>query len=331
MVANAFELGDHAADGRDFRASSGSTREHAPRPLPLQRGTRRVSPRPTRPRHRAARRSPTRPRWPDDASADSAAIAAGILGRIHEARLEPVEALSYYRRIEGRNRDAGDAIGSLTARSLSVPEMSIVRSAGRISQARTAGREWQSPAARRHRPQHRRGRRAGLSGRRDATVPRRNDLGSIASVELAGIRPIHQARVAVGDGRIDVAERVRPVELQLPAEGAYLVMLRGEDRFASGLVVVTPLEIAVNPSETGRLRVAVRDARTRRGVPGAQVKVIGARASRCRSARRTSAACSSPMGSQGASRSSREGDHRSAIHRAPPWLSGITRGPRPRG
>jgi hypothetical protein len=109
--------------------------------------------------------------------------------------------------------------------------------------------------------------------------PGRDDLGAVASVDLAGIRPVHQAKVAVGDGHtVDLAERVRRVELPIENEGAYLVMLRGDDRFASGLVVLTPLEVQVAPSpESGRIRIAVRDVRTGRGVPGAQVKVVGSR------------------------------------------------------
>ena len=110
--------------------------------------------------------------------------------------------------------------------------------------------------------------------------PGRDDLGSVASVDLAGIRPVHRAKVAIGDGRVDVAERARRVELPIVGEGAYLVMLRGDDRFASGLVVLSPMspmDLEVTTSETGRVRIAVRDARTRRGVPGATVKVIGSR------------------------------------------------------
>ncbi len=109
--------------------------------------------------------------------------------------------------------------------------------------------------------------------------PGRDDLGAVASVDLAGIRPVHQAKVTVGDGKtVDLSERVRRVELPIDGEGAYLVMLRGDDRFASGLVVLTPMELEVTPSpESGRMRIAVRNARTRRGVPGAQVKVIGSR------------------------------------------------------
>ncbi len=219
---------------------------------------------------------------PENTSSEAAAITAqavALLGRIHEARLEPVEALAYYRRIANRVSDAADAVEALTSRSLSVPEISVVRpDVLKNAAAPDGGRRLAVPLT--------------VTCRNLAEVDvrvypvdvmrlfsGRDNLGAIATVELAGIRPLYQAKVAVGDGNgVDLEAKPRGIELPLPGDGAYLVMLRGEDLFASGLVVVTPLEIERNSSpETGRLRVTVRDARTRRGVAGAHVKVIGAR------------------------------------------------------
>ena len=53
-------------------------------------------------------------------------------------------------------------------------------------------------------------------------------------------------------------------------------MARGDDLYASGVALVTPLEIEVREEPTaGRVRVTVRDARTRSLVPKVQVKVTG--------------------------------------------------------
>ena len=212
-----------------------------------------------------------------------ASQAIALLGRIHEARLEPAEALAYYRRIDGRVPDAAEAVEALTAKSLRVPEVSVVRPRGRDAKPGVPGAAAANPPA--------------LSldvtcrnlAELDVRVypvdllrlfPGRDDLGAVASVDLAGIRPVHQAKVAVGDGKtVDLsASASAGSSCRSIGEGAYLVMLRGDDRFASGLVVLTPMELEVTPSpETGRMRIAVRNARTRRGVPGAQVKVIGSR------------------------------------------------------
>jgi hypothetical protein len=62
----------------------------------------------------------------------------------------------------------------------------------------------------------------------------------------------------------------------LPKEGAYLVMARGENLYASGIALVTPLELeVVEEPDSGRVRVVVRDAITKDLVPKVQVKVIG--------------------------------------------------------
>ena len=48
----------------------------------------------------------------------------------------------------------------------------------------------------------------------------------------------------LGDGK-DYRDRERPLTLPLKEEGAYLVVCRGDDLHASGLVLVTPLAVEV--------------------------------------------------------------------------------------
>ena len=103
----------------------------------------------------------------------------------------------------------------------------------------------------------------------------RRNLDGIAGIDLAGITPLHESTVKLGEGS-DFADRVRTLELPLPREGAYLVMARGENLYASGIALVTPLELeVVEEADSGRVRVVVRDATTRDLVPKVQVKVIG--------------------------------------------------------
>ncbi len=53
-------------------------------------------------------------------------------------------------------------------------------------------------------------------------------------------------------------------------------MARGDNLYASGIVLVTPLEMEVlEEADSGRVRVTVLDARTKDPVPKVQVKVIG--------------------------------------------------------
>ncbi len=53
-------------------------------------------------------------------------------------------------------------------------------------------------------------------------------------------------------------------------------MVRGDDLYASGIVLVSPLELEVlEEADFGRVRVTVRNANTKEFVPKVQVKVIG--------------------------------------------------------
>lgn len=135
------------------------------------------------------------------------------------------------------------------------------------------------------------------------------NLTEIAAVNLAGIKPLIEKTVTLGDGldyedkdlRIDLALAIGKAEAAARAEGAakpdgaakadgaakpepagprttgaYLVICRGDEHISSGLVLVTPLALDVQ-EEPGsrRVRVNVVDAINRGGVKNVHVKVIG--------------------------------------------------------
>jgi alpha-2-macroglobulin len=114
----------------------------------------------------------------------------------------------------------------------------------------------------------------------------RRNLNGIASIDLAGVTPLVEKTVALGDGA-DYDDKSKSIDLPLTKEGAYLTMIRGDNLYASGIVLVSPLEMEVleegSPLNAGpgavsdavRVRVTVRDARTKELLPKVQVKVIG--------------------------------------------------------
>jgi hypothetical protein len=103
----------------------------------------------------------------------------------------------------------------------------------------------------------------------------RRNLNGIATIDLAGVTPLVEKTVALGDGA-DYDDRSKSIDLPLTKEGAYLTMIRGENLYASGIVLVSPMEMEVlEEAENGRARIAVRDARTKEFLPKVQVKVIG--------------------------------------------------------
>ncbi len=219
-----------------------------------------------------------------------------ILGQIYDARRQPGKALEYYRQVADRFSDAASAIQAYTRKDLKVPEVSIVRPAARSWPTSTAGESRErgfrvidvvGPASR-----HAEARCASrASASITATSPRstsrstrstlmqlyltRRNLNGISGIDLAGITPLVEKAVTLGSGA-DYDDQSRAIDLPLAKEGAYLAMIRGENLYASGIVLVSPLEIeALEDPAAGRVRITVRDARTKELLPKVQVKVIG--------------------------------------------------------
>ena len=219
-----------------------------------------------------------------------------ILGQIFDARRQPGKALEYYKQVADRFTDAASAIQAYTRKDLKVPEVSIVRPAARAVVAdRPAGENPErgfrvidvlGAAERAPEPPARPG--IGLDYRNIAQVDikvypvdlmqlylTRRNLNGISGIDLAGITPLVEKAVTLGSGA-DYDDQSRSIELPLAKEGAYLAMIRGENLYASGIVLVSPLSIeALEDPAGGRVRITVRDARTKDLVPKVQVKVIG--------------------------------------------------------
>ncbi len=222
-----------------------------------------------------------------------------ILGQIYDARRQPARALEYYKQVADRFGDAASAIQSYTRKELKMPEVTVIRPEPRPAVAAgppgglraIAAADAPDPPA-----------TSGVTvdyrniAQVDVTVypvdlmqlylTRRN-LNDIAGIDLAGISPMVNKTVALGSGA-DFEDKKKRIDLPLNKEGAYLVMIRGENLHTSGIVLVSPLEIEVTEEDMqavigpgavkgtpGRVRVTIRDARTKDFLPKVEVKVIG--------------------------------------------------------
>ena len=219
-----------------------------------------------------------------------------ILGQIYDARRLPGKALEYYKQVADRFGDAAGAIHAYTRKALKVPEVSIVRPEARPAVAeRPAGEnpdrgfrviDVVGATARAPEPPSKPG--IGLEFRNIAQVDvkvypvdlmqlylTRRNLNGISGIDLAGITPLVEKAVTLGSGA-DYDDQARSIELPLAKEGAYLAMIRGENLYASGIVLVSPLEIeTLEDPAAGRVRITLRDARTKNLLPKVLVKVIG--------------------------------------------------------
>ena len=157
-----------------------------------------------------------------------------ILGQIFDARRVPGKALEYYRQVADRFTDAASAIQFYTRKDLKVPEVSVIRPQVKPADRRRAIRPRPGlravgidpPGRRSPRPRiHWPGRGSSSS---IATSPRprsrftrwismqlyltRRNLNAIAGIDLAGITPLVEKSVMLGDGS-DYDDRSRTIEL----------------------------------------------------------------------------------------------------------------------
>ena len=209
-----------------------------------------------------------------------------ILGQIYDARRDPAKALAYYLQVAERFTDAAGAVKALNRKELKLPEVSVIRPDS--PKVADAGGLRSMPVQKPEEKGKDDTRAAKLEYRNIATADvkvypvdlmrlylTRRNLDAIAGIDLAGIKPFYEATIKLGDGK-DFDDKTKNIDLPVKKEGAYLVMIRGDDRYTSGILLVSPLELQVlEEPESGRVRVTVRDARTKAFVPKVQVKVIG--------------------------------------------------------
>ncbi|MBL4849707.1 MAG: hypothetical protein JKY65_29615, partial [Planctomycetes bacterium] len=230
-----------------------------------------------------------------------------ILGQIHHAQGQPKEAIGWYSQVEKHFPDAKESIAYFTRRALSLPEVTTVRP-GKPVELEVKSRNLKS---------------ARLEVYKVDLMKlylREKDLSKITKVELAGIAP--QLRLDVPLGTItDYAEKTSRAKLALSEEGAYLVIARGDDLFASGLVLITPLKIEVQEDESGRLRVNLQDTVKGLRPAGVHVKAVGSNDGRFKSGETDLRGVFVADGLRGtATVIAKAGEARYAFHRGEKWL-----------
>lgn len=187
-----------------------------------------------------------------------------ILGQVYHSLGKAADAIREYTRVADRFADAKQAIDYFTHKAISLPEVTTFEPEEKAelelnfrNVARCDVRVYKIDLMKFSLLKH--------------------DLGGITEINLAGIRPYHEVVVELGDGK-DYRDRSRKLPLPLKDEGAYLVVCRGDDLYASGLALVTPLKLDVQEeAASGRVRATVKDATKDAYVPEVHVKVIGSR------------------------------------------------------
>lgn len=185
-----------------------------------------------------------------------------IMGQIYHSLGKPSEAIAEYERVKERFSDATEAIDFFTRKDIALPEVTTVKP-GDAGEVELSYRNVKEASVKVYRIDLL---KFGLMQR---------NLDKVTAINLAGIRPYHEMKTELGDGN-DFKDRTKDLKLPLKEEGAYLVVCRGENLYASGLVLVSPLQLEVQEDSTsGRVRVAVKDSVKDSYLRNVLVKVIG--------------------------------------------------------
>ncbi len=189
-------------------------------------------------------------------------LALYILGQIHHARQEFGKAAEYYERVQTLFADAREALASLHEKSISLPEVTNARP-GEKTTLEIAHRNLKEAEL--------------LVYPVDLMTLylREKNLSNITRVNLSGIAPTIRKTVSF-DAKDGLQPAKTKVELSLADPGAYLVICRGDELHASGLALVSKLDLAVKEDATsGRLRIQVLDHDSQKFVRDVDVRVIG--------------------------------------------------------
>ncbi|KKL59215.1 hypothetical protein LCGC14_2217580, partial [marine sediment metagenome] len=159
-----------------------------------------------------------------------------IVGQIYHAEGKPGDAIQWYRKVADKYSDAKQAIDYFERKHIALEEVSIFRP-GKPVELTLKYRNIKEASYQVYRVDLMK------------LYLREKNLSSITKVNLAGIKPLVEMTIQLGDGK-DYVDKEKVARLALKDEGAYLVICRGDDLFASGLVLVTPLKIEVQEDVT---------------------------------------------------------------------------------
>ncbi len=193
-----------------------------------------------------------------------------ILGQIYHAESKPADAIDWYEKVKTLYPDAAEAIAYFEKKSIGMEEVNVFKPGAPVSLNL----------------KYRNIKEAFVQVYRVDLMKlylQQKNLSAITSVQLAGIKPESEQTISLGDGK-DYVEKEHAISLALKDEAAYLVICRGDDLFASSMVLITPLKIEVQEDKvSGRVRANVLDTAKGGYRPEVHVKAIGSADSEFRS------------------------------------------------
>ncbi|MBA2117080.1 alpha-2-macroglobulin family protein [Bremerella alba] len=211
---------------------------------------------------KVAKSVPTSQRTSNTVAAQNRWRAIYIMGQIHHSLNQAAKAIANYSEVKDRFVDAAQAINYFTRQAISLEEVTSFLPKEKVQLALDY-RNVKDCEIKVYR----------IDLMKFGLLQR--NLQKITTINLAGIQPLHETTIELGDGK-DYQDKQKNVPLPLEDEGAYLIVARADNLHASGLVLISPLKLDVNEDlVSGRVRVTVKNKMKDTYVDDVHVKVIG--------------------------------------------------------
>jgi tetratricopeptide (TPR) repeat protein len=166
-----------------------------------------------------------------------------VTAQVHHAQGQPALAIEWYSKVKGVYEDAAEAIALFEEKRVTLPEVTVFKP-GEPVKLTLDYRNIREGAVQLYKVDLMK------------LYLREKSLSSITRVNLAGIAPEAGESFALGDGK-DFAVKQKVLTLPVKEEGAYLAIVRGDNLFTSGLVLVSALKLEVKENSSGTVRVTV--------------------------------------------------------------------------
>ena len=205
-----------------------------------------------------------------EGSSEDKNLASYITAQVYHAKGQPIKATEWYDRVKSIYPDALESIAYFEQKMVRLDEVKVMKS-GEKAELTLHFRNIKEA--------HLQIYRVDLM----KLYLREKSLSNVANVNLAGIAPKHEITIKLGAGE-DFQDKEKKITLPMKADGAYLVICRGDYLYTSGLILVTPLKMEVQENLAARsLRVNISDQGTGKYLDNVHVKAIGVRDSNFKS------------------------------------------------
>ncbi len=225
-----------------------------------------------------------------------------VTAQVYHAQGQPAEAIAWYQKVRTVYEDAAQAIALFEEKRVSLPEVTIFKPGDEVKLTLDY-RNIKEGAVQLYKVDLQK------------LYLREKSLSNITRVDLAGIAPQAGEAFALGAGT-DYVVKQKVLHLPVKEEGAYLAIVRGDNLFTSGLVLISPLKLEVKETQEGSVRATVTDAATGKALADAEVKALGSSSPQVQSGTTDPRGVFEVSGIQGTSTVIvRQGDNRYAFHR----------------